>query len=102
MDKGAVALDLKYFVCEISVIKKGMYRFRAFADVDLGMSYLPGFILGFFTKKIGHWIFDKMIGMANNIEGTAFEKRIKEDKEGFYKWLGETFLKFTNKDENKL
>ena len=48
-------------------MRKGIYRFQAFADVDLGMSYLPGFILGFFTKKIGHWIFDKMIGIANNI-----------------------------------
>lgn len=72
VDKGAVAIDVKYFVCEINAIKKGVYSFRAFADVDLGISYLPGFILGFFTKKIGHWIFEKMIGIANKIEGTAF------------------------------
>lgn len=48
-------------MCEITIVKEGMYRFRAYADIDLGVSFLPGFVLGFFTKKIGHWIFGKML-----------------------------------------
>ena len=95
--KGSVMLDLKFFVCEITIIKKGTYRFRAFGDIDLNVTFLPDFLLGILTKKIGNWIFDKMIKMANNLKGTKYEKRIQEDSEGFYKWLAEKINKFETK-----
>lgn len=58
---------MKFFVCEITIVKKGLYRFRAFADVDLNVRFLPGFVLGILTKKVGNWVFGKMLGIANNI-----------------------------------
>ncbi len=65
-------LDLKFLVCEVRQLNEKTYHFRAFAHLDTKLSFLPGFVLSFFSKKIGSFLLDKLLKQANNIKGTEW------------------------------
>jgi uncharacterized protein (DUF2164 family) len=84
-----VELDLKFLVVEIKLKGPGLYEVKAFGHLDIKMSFIPEFVLGFFSKKIGTFLMEKLIKHANNIKGSEWEKRIKANTDSFYPWLRE-------------
>lgn len=51
------------------------------------MSFIPEFVLGYFSKKIGSFLIEKLLKHANNIKGSEWEKRISQSTDSFYPWL---------------
>jgi hypothetical protein len=66
----SVEFDLKFFICEIKLIRKGVVNLRAFSHIDIHMFFIPEFLLAFFSEKIGQFLFGKLIKSANDIKGT--------------------------------
>lgn len=50
----------------------GIYGIRCFAHLDIKMSFIPQFVLNFFTKKIGAFLMEKMIKLASDLKGTEW------------------------------
>jgi uncharacterized protein (DUF2164 family) len=94
-------LDLKFLVCEVRMLSEKVYSFRAFAHLDTRLSFVPEFVLGFFSKKIGSWLIDKLLKNANNFKGTQWEKKVKDSKDEFYPWLTAK-IQLWRKDINNL
>lgn len=82
-----VELDLKFLVVEIKMVKANMFEVKAFGHLDIKMSFIPEFVLNFFSKKIGTFLIEKLLKHANNIKGSEWEKRIQQASDSFYPWL---------------
>lgn len=60
-------------------------------DVKFTIYYIPGGLLGFFVKKIGGHLFKIVVEKIGQMKDSEWEKRIKEDKTGLYKYIEEKY-----------
>lgn len=61
--------------------------FRVFAHLDTRVFFFPQFLMGFFSKKFGRYLINKLQVTAADLKGTQWEKRINESGDLFYPWM---------------
>jgi hypothetical protein len=70
-------MDVKFMVCEVRMLKPKSYQFRVFAHIDTKVYFIPQFVMGFFSKKFGVYLINKLLVTAADLKGTEWEKKIK-------------------------
>ena len=75
------------------------------ANIDPKINFLPARLINWFMRKACTLLFERMLKKAQVLEGTPWEKAMKEpEKAAFYEWLNEKvegFLKKTSSDTSK-
>lgn len=80
-------LDLKFMVCEVRMLNPKSYSLKVFAHIDTKVYFIPQFMMGFFSKKFGGYLINKLIKTATDFKGTEWEKKINHSGDLFYPWL---------------
>eukprot|EP01016_Furgasonia_blochmanni_P032423 TRINITY_DN3344_c0_g1_i11.p1 TRINITY_DN3344_c0_g1~~TRINITY_DN3344_c0_g1_i11.p1 ORF type:complete len:494 (+),score=87.85 TRINITY_DN3344_c0_g1_i11:624-2105(+) len=85
-----VRMDMKYFGFELRALSPTRTAYRAICNVNPNVDFLPNGVLAFVMRKFSVVMFEKMIKIAKNFKGSAWEQRMElPENRAFYSWLSQ-------------
>lgn len=80
---------------EITVLNEKEISIRSVMRIDPQMKTIPAWLINNFSKNFMLFLLKRMMKLGNNMKGTVFEKRIKENENHpFYKHLRATLTEY--------
>jgi len=100
--------DINYFFIEIKPLSKSRIAVQAFTNVDPKISFIPKALMDYFMKQVliityhsllllqvVKRIVTKIFTLANHIQGTEYEARMKSgEHKSFYESINERLKQF--------